>query len=126
VPTSSTNRPRRRRLRLAPPPSVPGDRAAVARALLGPVQSPVDNIVFTQLGDDATVPPMNSAEELLTEAISDAIAYRRRSCPRCPDGDVCSACRPGWDQAARYEWLWNELGLISERPHRPDLRDVSR
>lgn len=142
----------RRRLRLAsPPPSTPGDHAAVARALLGPVQPPIENAAQSFLGlegirellDDprflmgrlaqalttllnGDVAPPNAAEELLIDAIRDAIDYRQQTCPRCGPEGVCSACAPGWEQAARYEWLWNELGLISEKPRRPDLRDVSR
>jgi hypothetical protein len=156
LPTSSTNPPRRRsrarRLRLAPPPpSPPGQHAEVAQALLGPAQPPIDNIITDCLGLEdvgqlagdprylmgrlaqaltmllnGDVPPMNAAEELLTQAIADAQAYRRQRCPRCSNEGICATCRPNWDQAARYEWLWNELGLVSQRPRRPDLRDVSR
>jgi hypothetical protein len=71
----------------------------------------------------ADVPAMDATAQLLGDAISDAIHYRRRTCPRCPDGSVCAKCwQDNWRQANAYEALWSELGIIGEPERKPDLR----
>jgi hypothetical protein len=70
----------------------------------------------------AEVPPMDATAQLLDEAIRDAIRYRRRTCPDCRDG-ICCQCRPHWQQAAAYEALRSELGIIGgPLPEKPRLR----
>src|SRR6266704_1112158 len=132
------------RLRLASPAAPPhDDRAEVARALLTryvPVEPVVSDTVAAFLGWDAArfdrierdpryligrltqaltalleqeVPPPDATGQLLTEAIRDAITYRRHDCA-CEAG--CPACQPDWLQAARYESLYGQLGLIGELP----------
>ena len=145
------------RLRLAPPAELPDDRAAVARALLDrwfPVEPVVaDNAMHVLRGDVAAyrelesdpryligrlqqaltallqreIPPLDATAALLAEAISDAIAYRSRTCPKCPGENICAGCMGNWHQAGLYEGLWRELGLIGEHPPlRPELKSVSR
>lgn len=71
----------------------------------------------------AEVPPMDATAQLLGQAIEDAIAYRTRTCPDCPADGVCAKCWPDWRQAAAYESLCGELGIIDDRPvPRPELR----
>jgi len=67
----------------------------------------------------ADVPPMDATGQLLGQAIKDAVDYRRRTCPACPAEGVCAKCWPDWQQAAAYEALWSELGIVGEpRPER--------
>ena len=69
----------------------------------------------------ADVPPMDATAQLLGDAIADAIAYRRRTCPQCAPEGVCAACWPGWRKASAYEGLWPALGIIEPVPARPRL-----
>jgi hypothetical protein len=140
-----------------PAGELPDTRAAIAVALLdryAPVLPPVwDHISHVQRGDMAAfrdlesdpkfligrlsqalsallepdVPPLDASATLLAQAVQDAIKYRSRLCPECPDESVCSKCMPNWHQGALYENLWRELGLIANLPPLPaDLKAVSR
>jgi hypothetical protein len=64
-------------------------------------------------------PQPDATEDLLVEAIQDAIAYRRTSCPRCTPDTACPACAASWARAERYEALFGLLGLIGEPPLPP-------
>jgi hypothetical protein len=150
-----TTNPRRGRprLHLAPPAELPDTRAAVARALLGPVHPVLDNQALAILGDsrelgelhsdprfvigrlfqaltallERDVPPMDATAQLLDEAIRDAIACRHTTCPKCPLDEPCTDCAANWGKALRYEGLWDALGVIGELPKgRPDLKAAGR
>jgi hypothetical protein len=73
----------------------------------------------------ADIPPMDATAELLGQAIEDAIAYRRRTCPACeresPETGICAGCWPSWRQANAYEGLSLSLGIIGD-PRPPRLR----
>jgi hypothetical protein len=142
------------RLRLVPPGEVPDGRAAVAQALLGPVNPLLSNQALAVLGDDLDaareleadprfvigrlfqaltalleqdVPPMDATAQLLDEAIRDAIEYRQTECPKCPPEDICPSCAVNWRKAERYVGLYDALGVIGEKPgRRTDLKAVDR
>jgi hypothetical protein len=76
---------------------------------------------------EAEVPPMDATARLLEQAIWAAIAYRHISCAKCGEGYVCGDCEPSWQQAARYEALFDLLGIIGGHPgHHADLKVVDR
>lgn len=66
----------------------------------------------------ADVPPMDATAQLLGQAIEDAIRYRQRRCAQCPPDGMCAGCWPSWRQAAAYQALWGELGIIGDDPRR--------
>lgn len=71
----------------------------------------------TLLADD--LPPMDHQTSLLSQALADAIAWRRheqRPCPRCKES-LCHPCNADWDQADRYHALARALGAIGDIPH---------
>jgi hypothetical protein len=138
-----------------PDGSVRDDRAPVARALLNrwyPICPVLTDQAMASLGDDLAaieglesdpryligrlsqaltallerdVPPLDATAQLLSEAIEDAVNYRRRVCRDCPTDSLCARCAEGWRKAERYEGLWRDLGLIDELPRpRPHLRSV--
>ena len=71
----------------------------------------------------ADIPPMDATAQLLGQAIQDAVAYRRRTCPQCAPEGICARCWPNWAQASAYEGLWLELGVIADDA-KPPLRAV--
>lgn len=72
------------------------------------------------------VPGPRETEQLLIEAIADAMDYRRRECPKCGEG-VCGDCEPGWQKAEQYWSLYGRLGLIENLPPLPaELTAVQR
>lgn len=72
------------------------------------------------------VPDPGETEQLLIEAIADAMDYRRCQCPKCGEG-VCAECEPGWLKAEQYWSLYGRLGLIENHPPlRPELTAVPR
>lgn len=135
---------------------VPDDRAAVARALLDrwfPISPVLTDQAMASLGDDLAaiegleddpryligrlsqaltallerdVPPLDATAQLLSEAIEDALNYRRRTCRDCHPDSFCAQCAADWGKADRYEGLWRDLGLIDELPRpRPRLKRVT-
>lgn len=143
------------RLCLAPQQqtNLPDTRAAVARALLGPVAVAVDDQLIVAAGWDAArheelmndpryligrlhqaltallaghdVPAPDATARLLGDAIADAIKYRERCCPKCPADSICDRCLPGWTKAVAYRALWGELGIVGEVPQAGRLRPVT-
>jgi hypothetical protein len=132
------------------------DRAAVARALLDrwyPICQVLTDQAMANLGDDLAafkglendpryligrlsqaltallerdVPPLDATAQLLSEAIEDAVNYRRRVCRDCPPDSFRARCAADWSKAERYEGLWRDLGLIDELPRpRPRLKRVT-
>jgi hypothetical protein len=77
----------------------------------------------------SALPPMDSQTSLLSQAITDAIAWRLdngdRPCQRCGDS-LCPACSADWDQADRYHALARALGAIGTRPAAPRVRRVTQ
>jgi hypothetical protein len=71
------------------------------------------------------MPPLDATAQLLTEAIADAMDYRRCQCPKCGEG-VCGDCEPSWLKAEQYWSLYGRLGLIGNLPVRPGLKSVPR
>ena len=141
----------RTRLRLAPSPAAgrPDTRVSVALALLGPIDSVLDDAAANALCTDGTdttaadelatdpryvigrlhqaltallaadVPPMDATARLLGEAIDDAIAYRERTCPACTPQRKCPGCWQHWRKAGQYRALCADLGIIDENPPQP-------
>jgi hypothetical protein len=66
------------------------------------------------------LPPMDAQTSLLSQALTDAIAWRLhhdRPCPRCADS-LCEPCSTDWDQADRYHALARALGAVGDLPRR--------
>lgn len=64
------------------------------------------------------LPPMDAQTSLLSQALAEAIAWRRheqRPCPRCTES-LCQPCNADWDQADRYHALARALGAIGDIP----------
>ena len=152
-----TTRRGRARLHVVPPGQIPDDRAKIVRALLiryAPTEPVVSNEMLAFLGMDsaaldelerdsryligrltqalaellaAETPPLDATSQLLVSAITDAMAYRRRGCGKCPPEGDCPVCWPDWQQAMRYEALFGLLGIVDEKPRaRPDLKATGR
>ena len=128
-----------------PAAELPDTRAAVARALLEryvPVEPVISNEMLAFLGWDIPkltelendpryligrltqalsallerdTPPLDATEQLLSAAITDAMAYRQHKCRECGE-DVCAKCEADWLLADRYWGLTGLLGLIDELP----------
>jgi hypothetical protein len=83
------------------------------RYLIGRLQQALTTLLSTSL------PPMDTETSLLSQAIADAIAWRRhddcRPCPRCA-ASLCDECSDDWDQADRYHALARALGAVGTPP----------
>jgi hypothetical protein len=66
------------------------------------------------------LPPMDSQTALLSQALSDALAWRThegRACTTCDQSDdFCDACTADWAQAERYHELARALGAVDDWP----------
>jgi hypothetical protein len=76
------------------------------------------------------LPPMDTQTALLSQAIADAIAWRRhktRPCPNCAES-LCGPCNADWDQADRYHALARALGAVGEPrlPPTSEAREPAR
>jgi hypothetical protein len=81
------------------------------RYLIGRFQQALTALLATDL------PPMDDTTSLLSQAIADAISWRRhdgRTCHQC-QGGLCPACNADGDQADRYHALARSLGAVGVR-----------
>jgi hypothetical protein len=64
------------------------------------------------------LPPADAPTSLLSQALSDAIAWRYHQCRPCGHcaQSLCKTCATNWDQADRYHALALTLGAVGERP----------
>ena len=74
----------------------------------------------------ADLPPMGAVDELLSDAIEDAVAYRTARWLACPCSEGCDRCQPDRRRSAEYEGLFGQLGLIGDWPPPPPRLVVSR
>jgi len=84
------------------------------RYLIGRLQQAINVLMAPGL---AAADPLTT---LLTQAITDAFAWRRhddRPCLHCGN-EMCPACSADWDQSDRYHELARALGAIGNRPRR--------
>jgi hypothetical protein len=82
------------------------------RYLIGRFQQALTALLATDLA------PMDDTTSLLSQAIADAISWRRHDGrPACQcQGPLCQACNADWDQADRYHALARALGAVGEAP----------
>ena len=67
------------------------------------------------------LPPMDAQTALLSQALSDALAWRAhegRPCGVCEQSgeDFCDSCTADWAQADRYHELARALGAVDDSP----------
>jgi hypothetical protein len=67
------------------------------------------------------LPPMDAQTALLSQALSDALAWRThegRPCAVCDENseDLCDSCTDDWAQADRYHDLARALGAVDSWP----------
>jgi hypothetical protein len=90
------------------------------RYLIGRLQQALTTLLSSVL------PPMDTETSLLSQAIADAIAWRRHDgrgpCPRCAHS-LCAACNADWDQVDRYHALARALGAVGTPPSPSELRN---
>ncbi len=92
-----------------------GSEAAIAlerdpRYVIGRLQQALTALLA------AGLPPMDPQTGLLSQAIADAIAWRRheaRPCPKCAES-LCGPCNTDRDQADRYHALARALGAVGD------------
>jgi hypothetical protein len=80
------------------------------RYLIGRFQQALTELLANDL------PQMDDMTSLLSDALEDAIAWRRhddRPCRHC-EGSLCDTCNADWDQADRYHALARALGAVGE------------
>jgi hypothetical protein len=66
----------------------------------------------------ADLPPMDPPTAPLSQALADAIAWRRHDGRQCRDcgQSLCASCNADWDLADRYHALALDLGAVGDLP----------
>jgi hypothetical protein len=87
------------------------------RYLIGRLQQALTALLAVDL------PPMDSQTSLLSQALIDAIAWRRHDDRPCPDCglSLCEPCNADGEQVDRYHALARALGAVGAPSRQADL-----